>query len=176
MEIGIGLEGVGYFNASPQNYPSGCHMAELEVDPGTGYVTVTRFLAIDDVGTVMNPLLLDGQVHGGLVQAMGEVFSEEAVYDKSGQLLTSSFMDYGMPKAAGVPRVRTAFNNTPTATNPLGAKGGAEVGIVGGLSALMLALRDALAPLGITDVPMPATPARLWSLIDAAEDNKEDPE
>ncbi len=173
MEIGIGLEGVGYFNASPQNYPSGCHMAEVEIDPGTGYCTVTRFLCVDDVGTVMNPLLLDGQVHGGFAQAMGEVFSEEAIYDRTGQLLTSSFMDYGLPKANRVPRVRTEFNNTPTATNPLGAKGGAEVGIVGGISALMLALRDALAPLGIAEVPMPATPARLWSLIEDARDRKE---
>ncbi|WP_284163757.1 xanthine dehydrogenase family protein molybdopterin-binding subunit [Frigidibacter sp. SD6-1] len=169
MEIGLGLEGVGYFDAKPQNYPSGCHMAEVEIDPQTGFTEIRRFLCVDDVGTVINPLLLDGQVHGGFAQAMGEVFKEEAIHDAAGQLLTSSFMDYGLPKAQEVPRIETLFQGTPTDTNPLGAKGGAEVGIVGGVSALKLALRDALAPLGISDIPMPATPARLWALIDAAQ-------
>lgn len=169
MDIGVGIEGVGYFNASPQNYPSGCHMAEIEIDPRTGRVTIPRFLCVDDVGTVINPLLLDGQIHGGFAQAVGEAFNEEAIYDSAGQLLTSSFMDYGLPKASQIPRIATAFSSTITETNPLGAKGGAEVGIVGGISALMLALRDALSPLGIADVPVPATPARLWALINGAK-------
>ena len=169
VDIGIGLEGVGYFNASPQNYPSGCHMAEIEIDPETGHATIDRFACVDDVGVVINPLLMDGQIHGGFAQAVGEVLGEQVIHDSAGQLLTSSFMDYGLPKAISVPRIETAFNNTPTFTNPLGAKGGAEVGIVGGVSALMLALRDALTPLGITDIPMPATPARLWELIEHAK-------
>lgn len=173
VDIGIGIEGVGYFNASPQNYPSGCHMAEVEIDPATGRVTIPKYLCVDDVGLVINPLLLDGQIHGGFAQAVGEVFNEEAIYDTSGQLLTSSFMDYGLPKAGQIPRIETACNNTLTETNPLGAKGGAEVGIVGGVSALMLAVRDALDPLGVTEIPMPATPARLWALIDGAESTTE---
>lgn len=173
MDIGVGIEGVGYFNAAPQNYPSGSHMAEVEIDPRSGRAVVTRFLCVDDVGTVINPLLLDGQVHGGFAQAVGEVFNEEAIYDASGQLLTSSFMDYGLPKANQVPRITTSFNNTVTDTNPLGAKGGAEVGIVGGVSALMLAVRDALAPIGVKEIPMPATPARLWASIEDARLNQE---
>ena len=169
MDIGLGLEGVGYFNASPQNYPSGCHMAEVEIDPRTGISKITRFLCVDDVGTIINPLLLDGQIHGGLAQAVGEVFNEEVIYDTSGQLLSASFMDYGLPKALQMPQITTVFNSVPTETNPLGAKGGAEVGIVGGVSALMLAVRDALADIGINEVPMPATPARIWQLINDAQ-------
>ncbi|MCY4304528.1 MAG: xanthine dehydrogenase family protein molybdopterin-binding subunit [Aestuariivita sp.] len=169
MDIGLGLEGVGYFNASPQNYPSGCHMVELEINPDTGQVKILKYVCVDDVGRIINPLLLDGQIQGGFSQALGEVFSEEAIYDLNGQLLTSSFMDYGIPKAIHVPRILTLFNNSLTETNPLGAKGGAEVGIVGGVSALMLALRDALDPLGISEIPMPATPARLWSLINESK-------
>ena len=169
IELGLGLEAVGYFDATPPNYPNGCHVVEVEVDPETGVTTVERYTTIDDVGRVMNPLLLDGQVHGGVAQGLGEVLGEKLHYDETGQILSGSFMDYSLPRASIVPRIVTGNHNVPTDTNPLGAKGGAETGIVGCLPATIGAIRDALTPYDVTDIPLPATPDVIWRLIDQAK-------
>lgn len=163
-----GLEGVGYFTAEPQNYPNGCYVAEVEIDPATGDVTVDRLSGIDDVGVVVNPLLLEGQVIGGAVQALGQALKEAVVHDASGQVLSGSFTDYAMPRAADVPRMRLDTRAVPTATNPLGVKGGAETGTIGLPPAIIGAVVDALRPYGIRDIAMPATPARIWAAIQTA--------
>ena len=163
-----GLEGVGYFTAEPQNYPNGCYVAEVEIDPATGDVTVDRLSGIDDVGVVVNPLLLEGQVIGGAVQALGQALKEAVVHDASGQVLSGSFTDYAMPRAADVPRMRLDTRAVPTLTNPLGVKGGAETGTIGLPPAIIGAVVDALRPYGIRDIAMPATPARIWAAIETA--------
>lgn len=163
-----GLEGVGYFSAEPQNYPNGCYIAEVEIDPATGEVTVDRLAGVDDVGTVINPLLLEGQVIGGAVQGLGQALKEAVVHDASGQVLSGSFTDYAMPRAADVPRMQLDTRAVPTATNPLGVKGGAETGTIGLPPAIVGAVIDALRPFGVTDMAMPATPARIWAALDAA--------
>lgn len=163
-----GLEGVGYFTAEPQNYPNGCYVAEVEIDPATGDVTVDQLSGIDDVGVVVNPLLLEGQVIGGAVQALGQALKEAVVHDASGQVLSGSFTDYAMPRAADVPRMRLDTRAVPTATNPLGVKGGAETGTIGLPPAIIGAVVDALRPYGIRDIAMPATPARIWAAIQTA--------
>ncbi len=168
IELGLGLEAVGYFDATPPNYPNGCHVVEVEVDPETGTTTVVRYTTIDDVGRVMNALLLDGQVHGGVAQGLGEVLGECLHYDETGQIVTGSFLDYGLPRANIIPPIVTGNHNVPTDSNPLGAKGGAETGIVGCLPATIGAIRDALEPYDIADIPLPATPDAIWRLIDHA--------
>jgi carbon-monoxide dehydrogenase large subunit len=164
-ELGVGLEAVGYFAADKQNYPNGCHVVEVEIDPETGEIRVDRFVAVDDVGTVINPLLADGQIHGGIAQGVGQALTERVVYDDDGQLLSGSFMDYTMPRADDVPNFRTAFRPVPTANNPLGVKGAGETGSVGAPPAIVQAIVDALAPLGVHDIEMPATPSRIWQAI-----------
>lgn len=167
-ELWSGLEGVGHFSATPQNYPNGCYVAEVEVDPDTGEVALARVSAVDDVGTVINPLLLEGQIHGGIAQAAGQVLKEQVVHAPDGQLLTGSFTDYAMPQAADFPRFATASRPVPTTTNPLGVKGGAETATVGLPAAIVAALVDALRPLGVRDLPTPATPAVVWQAIQDA--------
>lgn len=165
-----GLEGVGYFTAEPQNYPNGCYVAEVEIDPTTGDVTLDRLTGIDDVGVVVNPLLLEGQVIGGAVQAVGQALKEAVVHDASGQVLSGSFTDYAMPRAADIPRMVLDTRAVPTATNPLGVKGGAETGTIGLPPAIIGAVVDALRPCGVTDIAMPATPARIWAAIQTAKE------
>lgn len=167
-ELWNGLEGRGYFNANPQNYPNGCYIAEVEVDPQTGHVALAAVVAIDDVGVVINPLLLEGQIHGGIVQAAGQALKEQIIHAPDGQLLTGSFTDYAMPQAADFPRFKTALRPVPTRTNPLGVKGGAETGTVGLPPAIVGAIVDALKPLGVRDVPMPATPMTVWQAMTRA--------
>jgi len=164
-DLGVGLEAVGYFAAERQNYPNGCHVVEVEVDPETGAVRIDRFIAVDDVGTVVNPLLADGQIHGGIAQGVGQALTERVVYDSEGQLLSGSFMDYAMPHADYVPSIRTAFRPVPTETNPLGVKGAGETGSVGAPPAVVQAIADALAPLGVEEIEMPATPTRVWQAM-----------
>jgi len=168
-ELATGLEGHGYWTASPQNYPNGCYIVEVEVDPETGAVTLNRVLGIDDVGVVVNPLLLEGQVHGGIAQGAGQALMEKVVHDGEGQLLTGSFMDYAMPRASDLPMFEAATRNVPTKGNPLGVKGGAETGTVGVPPAIVAAIVDALSLYGIADVPMPATPRQVWEAIQAAQ-------
>jgi len=167
-ELASGLEGIGHWSATPQNYPNGCYVVEVEVDPETGVVRLDRVAGVDDVGRVINPLLLEGQVHGSIAQGAGQALLEEVVFDESGQLLTGSFGDYAMPRADDLPALAAGTRNVPTAGNPLGVKGGAETGTVGVPAAVIAAIVDALRPFGVTDVPMPATPYRVWQAIRAA--------
>jgi aerobic carbon-monoxide dehydrogenase large subunit len=164
-----GLVGSAAYAAKEQNFPNGVHICELEIDPETGDVEILRYHVVDDVGTVMNPLLLEGQIRGGVAQGVGQIVMEDIHFDPaSGQLVTGSFMDYAMPRADTLPDMLCETNAVPTKTNPLGVKGAGEAGAVGAMPAVGNALVDALAPLGIRDVPMPATPERLWRAIRAA--------
>jgi carbon-monoxide dehydrogenase large subunit len=142
----------------------------VEIDPDTGVVKLCKYLVVDDVGTVINPLTLKGQIHGGVVQGVGQILMEQVVYDpESGQLLNSSFMDYCMPRADLMCDIEIVNNSVPTATNPLGAKGAGEAGTVGALPAVMIAIMNALEPLGVKELDMPATSERVWAAIQAAK-------
>jgi carbon-monoxide dehydrogenase large subunit len=156
---------------APDNitYPNGCHICEVEVDPETGKVDVVGYVVIDDVGTVVNPLLVKGQIHGGIAQGLGQALMETVEYDTdNGQMLTASYMDYGMPRAHDFPYIDVHSNPVPTATNPFGVKGVGEAGTVGALPAVMSAVLDALRPLGVKQLPMPASPQNVWQAIQAA--------
>jgi len=149
-----------------QSWPNGCQVAEVEVDPDTGVVTLARHFAVDDIGTVMNPLVAEGQMHGGAVQGIGQALVEQSVYDEAGQLLTGSFMDYAMPRAADVPSFGMAFDQSvPTKLNPLGAKGVGEAGCHGATPAVVNAVLDALAARGVQQLDMPLTPEKVWRAI-----------
>ena len=150
-------------------FPNGCHISEVEVDPDTGAVEVVKYCAVNDFGTVVNPMIVAGQLHGGVVQGIGQALMEKAVYDESGQLLSGSFMDYAMPRAADVPSFELGNHPVPTKTNPLGVKGCGEAGCAGGLTSMMNAVIDALADYGIRHVDMPLTPYRIWQAIQAAK-------
>ncbi len=157
------------FKAERDTYPNGCHICEVEVDPETGEVKLDRYCVVDDVGTVMNPTGLKGQIHGGVAQGVGQILSEQVVWDReSGQLLTASFLDYAMPRADALCNMEIKSNPVPTKYNPLGAKGAGEAGTVGAMPAVMNAIMDALAPLGVRDVDMPATAQNVWRAIEAA--------
>jgi aerobic carbon-monoxide dehydrogenase large subunit len=164
-DIEAGLGGRGLFNSSVANYPNGCHVCEVEIDPDTGAVQVVRYSVVDDVGTVLNPLLLHGQIHGGVVQGIGQVLMEDIHFDDAGQLVTGSFMDYAMPRAADLCPIETGNSPVPTSTNPLGVKGAGEAGCVGALPAVANAVVDALSVLGIRHIDMPVTPQRVWRAI-----------
>jgi carbon-monoxide dehydrogenase large subunit len=169
----VGLEGEGAcFPAF--NFPNGCHVCEVEVDPETGAVALARFVAVDDVGLALNPMLVEGQVHGGIAQGIGQAMLEGVVFDRaSGQLLTGSLLDYALPRAGDLPSFEVVAHNVPTATNPLGVKGAGEAGCVGAPAAFVNALLDALAPLGVADIAMPATPERVWQAIRAARGERD---
>ena len=153
-------------------FPNGCHVCELEIDEETGTVEILNYNVVDDVGVVMNPLLLNGQIHGGVVQGLGQILMEDVRYDRnSGQLISASFMDYAMPRASDVSFIEVKTNEVVTKANPLGVKGAGEAGTVGALSAVANALVNALSPLGIRNLPMPATPQRLWRAIQEAHAN-----
>ena len=158
----VGLIATATYTAPVQNFPNGCHICELEIDEETGAVEIVRYSVVDDVGTVINPLLLKGQIVGGVAQGVGQVLMEDIRFDGEGQMLTGSFMDYAMPRATDISAVAIKSNPVPTATNPLGVKGAGEAGCVGAMPAVANALVDALSHLGIRHVPMPATPERLW--------------
>jgi carbon-monoxide dehydrogenase large subunit len=165
-----GLYETGTFVPASDTWPNGCHVCEVEIDPDTGAVTLTDYNVVDDVGTVINPVTLKGQIHGGVAQGVGQILMEEVVYDReSGQLLTASFMDYAMPRADTFPDMHVASNPVPTKLNPLGAKGAGEAGTVGALPAVMNAVLDALAPLGVTQLDMPASAERVWHAIRVAQ-------
>jgi carbon-monoxide dehydrogenase large subunit len=165
----VGLFETGVFEPEVQTFPYGTHVCEIEIDEDTGKIAILRYVAVDDVGTVINALTLHGQVHGGVVQGIGQAISEQIVYDpKSGQLLSGSFMDYGMPRADDICSIQVDDHAVPTKTNPLGAKGAGEAGTVGALPAVMNAALDALSPLGIKHIEMPLTPEKLWRAIRAA--------
>ena len=169
-----GFEGGLYENATflgeKDTYPNGCHICEVEVDPETGEVKLDRYAVVDDVGTVMNPIGLKGQIHGGVAQGVGQILGEQVVWDReSGQLLTASFLDYTMPRADTMCSMEIKSNPVPTKYNPLGAKGAGEAGTVGAMPVVMNAVIDALAPLGVKDVPMPANAHNVWRAIQEAK-------
>ncbi len=153
----------------PNAFPNGCHIAEVEVDPETGHAQVVRYSAVNDLGTIVNPLLVEGQIQGGAVQGLGQALMEQAVYDADGQLVTGSFMDYAMPRAHDVPMIEVASHPVPTKTNPLGAKGCGEAGTSGGVPAVANAVVNALSDLGVRHIEMPMTPARIWQAIEEAK-------
>ncbi len=150
-------------------YPTGCAICEVEIDPDTGAVAIVRYGSIDDAGQPINPLILHGQVHGGIVQGIGQALLEDVIYDGSGQVLTGSFMDYGIPRAHHVPSFDIALAEDPTKGNPLRVKGGGEAGITPALAAVMNAIMDALKDHGVEHIDMPATPHRIWSAIQGAK-------
>ncbi|MGA8003187.1 MAG: xanthine dehydrogenase family protein molybdopterin-binding subunit [Pseudolabrys sp.] len=153
----------------PSAFPNGCHIAEVEVDSETGAAHVVRYLAVNDLGTVVNPLLVEGQIQGGVVQGLGQALLEQAVYDSDGQLVTGSFMDYAMPRAHDAPMIDVLSHPVPTKSNPLGAKGCGEAGTSGGLPSVANAVIDALSDYGIKHLEMPMTPARIWQAIQDAK-------
>jgi len=151
---------------SPGTYPNGCHIAEVEVDPETGRVQVVGYTVVDDMGKVVNPTIVAGQVHGGIAQGLGQALLEHTVYDdETGQILSGSFMDYGLPRADDMPDIRFELNEVPCKTNPLGVKGAGEAGSVGAPQAVINALVDALKDFGVEHIDMPATPERVWRAI-----------
>ncbi len=153
----------------PGTYPNGVHVAEVEIDPDTGLTRTVKYTAVNDFGTVLNPMLVEGQIQGGVVQGLGQVLLEGAVYDADGQLVTGSFMDYAMPHARDAPMIDVANRPVPTKTNPIGAKGCGEAGTSGGLPAVANAVIDALSEYGIRHLEMPMTPARIWQAIKDAQ-------
>jgi carbon-monoxide dehydrogenase large subunit len=169
-EFSVGLEASGSWATEPPNFPNGFHCCEVEVDPDTGKVTVDRYAAADDLGIVINPMICEGQIMGALAQGLGQALIEHVVYDPAtGQLVTGTFMDYGMPRASDIPDAHSEFIEIPAKTNPLGIKGMAESGSIGAPPAIIGAILDALKPLGVQHIDMPATPARVWAAIDKAK-------
>ena len=158
------------FDGSADNatFPNGCHICEIEIDPTTGSVEVISYLVVDDVGTVINPQLLKGQITGGVAQGLGQALMEQVVYDSAnGQLVSASFMDYAMPRATELPAVEVISQPVPTNSNPLAAKGAGEAGTVGALAAVMNAVCDALASVGAGPIDMPATSEAVWKALQA---------
>jgi carbon-monoxide dehydrogenase large subunit len=151
--------------ATPRSFPGGAHVAEVEIDPETGVTTILRYTAVDDCGRILNHVLLEGQLHGGIIQGMGQVMGEHCIYDATGQLLTGSFLDYTMPRAGIAPDIRLYDHSVPSPNNPLGVKGAGEAGTTGALPALALAVLDALRPRGVDHLDLPFTPARVWNAI-----------
>ena len=165
-EIAPGLGADDFYKPTAYSFPSGCHVCEVEVDPETGRVALLGYTAVNDFGVVVNPLLLEGQVHGGVAQGIGQALMEELVYDpRSGQLLAGSFMDYALPYAGDLPSFGWARNEVPCKTNPLGVKGVGESGCTASLACVMSAVIDALAPRGVTALDMPATSERIWRAL-----------
>jgi carbon-monoxide dehydrogenase large subunit len=165
-----GLNETAFYDPTNFTFPSGTYIAEVEIDPETGVVRLDRFTAVDDFGTIINPMIVEGQVHGGLVQGIGQALIENCVYDReTGQLLTGSFMDYAMPRADDFPEFKIGHVCTPCTHNPLGTKGCGEAGAIGSPPAIINAVLDALAPLGVKDIDMPATPHRVWQAIQAVK-------
>ncbi len=172
-QFGVGLEATGTWNTDPPNFPNGCHIAEVEIDPQTGVVRVDRYSAVDDVGRALNPMVCEGQIHGGVAQGIGQALLEHVVYDReSGQLVSGSFMDYGMPRADDMPTFRLQMAEIPCKTNPIGVKAVGEAGTIGAPAAVMNAVMDALRPLGVQHLDMPATPLRVWQAIEDARQRK----
>jgi carbon-monoxide dehydrogenase large subunit len=164
-----GLEEQAVYDPTNFTFPGGCHVAEIEIDRDTGVVSVVNFVAVDDVGRVINPMIVEGQVHGGVAQGLGQALLEGCVYDnKSGQLVTGSYMDYTMPRAGDLPTLKVSTHNTMCTHNPLGVKGVGEVGAIGSPAAIMNAVHNAVARLGIGHVEMPATPERVWRALNSA--------
>jgi aerobic carbon-monoxide dehydrogenase large subunit len=166
-----GLEATEFYDPPDTNDPQAMHLAVVTVDPDTGAVSLCALYAADDCGMIINPMIVEGQVHGGIAQGVGQALMEEIVYDRDGQLLTGSFMDYAMPRASDLPPFRTGFIATPAPSNPLGVKGGSESGAIGAPAAIGNAVIDALWHLGVRDITLPCTPETVWRAIEAEKEN-----
>jgi carbon-monoxide dehydrogenase large subunit len=161
-----GLSALGQNTSDLVTFPNGCQAAEVEIDPETGYLRLTRYFAVDDYGRLVNPRLTEGQVQGGIAQGIGQAMLEDIIYDReSGQLLTGSLMDYALPRADDLPPIEVILEGTPTAANPLGVKGSGQAGAIAGPQTIMNAIADALALRGATTPDMPATPERIWRAL-----------
>ena len=171
LKFGLGLDGVGSYAGvpgGPPNYPNGCQVCEVEVDPETGAIRIDRFAAVDDLGMIINPMIVEGQIHGGIAQGVGQALLENIVYDEqSGQLITGSFLDYGMPRADDFPSFASELVEIPAKTNPLGIKGIAESGTIGAPPTVVNAVLDALSSRGVEHLDMPLTPGRIWEAANA---------
>jgi carbon-monoxide dehydrogenase large subunit len=166
-ELPPSLDVAHIMESRPAAFPNGCHVAEVEIDPTTGVAAVVRYTMVNDFGTLLNPMLVEGQAHGGVVQGIGQALMERTLYNEDGQLITGSFMDYAMPRAVDAPDFRFESHPVPAKTNPLGVKGCGEAGCAGSLPAVMNALIDALSERGIRAFDMPATPERIWRALNA---------
>ncbi len=165
-----GLNENAFYDPTNFTYPAGTYITEVEIDPDTGAVYIDRFSAVDDFGNIINPMIVEGQVHGGLTQGIGQALLEHGVYDReSGQLLSGTYMDYAMPRADDVPSYALETTCTPCTHNPLGVKGCGEAGAIGAPAAVMNAVVDALAAVGVKDLQMPASPHRVWQAIQSAK-------
>src|SRR5437867_238102 len=160
-----GLSDEAFFEPSNNTYPFGCHISMLEIDRKTGEPTLLKFVAVDDAGHLINPLIVEGQIHGGLVQGIGQAMIEEVVYNEDGQLLTGSFMDYAIPRAIDLPRFELDATVTPTPVNPMGAKGVGEAGTLGSTPSVVAAAIDALSEFGVKHIDMMLRPEKLWRII-----------
>lgn len=164
--LGMGLEAEATWTPETgPNWPNGTHFSEVEIDTDTGFVALVRHVAVNDSGEVINPLLLGGQVHGGVAQGIGQALMEDVTYDADGQILAGSFMDYCMPRADDLPMIETSDFVEACQTNPLGVKGGGESGTVGSTAAVVNAIVDALSEYGVKDMEMPVTPMKVWQAI-----------
>jgi carbon-monoxide dehydrogenase large subunit len=163
-----GLEATAVYDPPNFSWPAGAHAALVEVDTETGDVQLLRYVAVDDVGKVINPMIVDGQIHGGITQGISQALFEEAIYDEDGALLTSSLTNYLVPSAVELPSFELDRTETASPTNPLGVKGVGETGAIASPAAVMNAVANALAPYGVTDIEMPATPERVWRALEEA--------
>jgi len=162
-----GLEESAFYDPANFTFPNSAHIAQVEIDPETGQVEIQRYVAVDDVGKVINPLVVDGQVVGGVVQGVGQALWEHGIYDENGQLLTGTLMDYAIPKASDFPMIETARVETASPHNPLGVKGAGEMGTIAATAVIANAVMDALAPMGIRHIDMPLTPEKIWRAMQA---------
>jgi carbon-monoxide dehydrogenase large subunit len=159
------LDDTSYYDPPNCTFPFGTHICVVEVFPETGHTQILRYVAVDDVGKVINPMIVEGQVHGGIVQGVAQALWEGAVYDENGQLITGSLMDYALPRADMLPPLEIGRTETPSPVNPMGVKGAGEMGTIASTPAVVNAVIDALEPFGITHIDMPLTPARVWSAL-----------
>jgi len=163
-----GLDSTAKFVSPQMSFPNGCHVTEVEIDPETGAVAVVGYAAVDDVGRIVHEAIVEGQIHGGIAQGLGQVLGEHVVYDEQGQLLTASFMDYMLPRADDLPALRVGHHGVPCTTNPLGVKGAGESGVAGALPSAVNAVLDALAGRGVRELDMPMSPSRVWAALHAS--------
>jgi carbon-monoxide dehydrogenase large subunit len=167
-EVEPGLEEAAFFDPENFVFPFGAHACVVDVDAETGKVKIVRWIAVDDCGRQVNPMLVDGQIHGGVTHAIGQALYEQIVYDSDGQLVTGTLVDYGLPTAAELPNIETDRQETPSPVNSLGVKGVGEAGTIAASPAVLNAVVDALRPLGITYIDMPLTPLRVWQAMQDA--------
>jgi carbon-monoxide dehydrogenase large subunit len=171
-ELAGGLDSTAKFVSPQMSFPNGCHVTEVEIDPETGAVAVVGYAAVDDVGRIVHETIVEGQIHGGIAQGLGQVLGEHVIYDEHGQLLTASFMDYMLPRADDLPALRVGHHSVPCTTNPLGVKGAGESGVAGALPSAVNAVLDALAGRGVRELDMPMSPSRVWAALHAGVSNR----